>query len=222
RQKTEHQRVDDVVDEQQVRPGDLPQVPVQVEPRARGDRRRDEGPTEDGEQVADEQSQHQVESRHTVRHEQWPDHELRPAEVLAGVQPHETAGPLQPVRRHGFAVELVDGVESIRQRAARGRYGHRRKAAARPPSMLTIWPVVLLKPPPRWVAAAWLVAYANDPAFGTTALTLVVITRLPSSSPCACHTRQASSATRNGPVTLIANASSHSSSATLPCSSGLG
>src|SRR5207244_1295653 len=84
-----------------------------------------------------------------VRHEQWPDHELRPGEVLAGVQPHETAGPLQPVRRHGFAVELVDGVESIRQRAARGRYGHRRKAAARPPSMLTIWPVVLLKPPPR-------------------------------------------------------------------------
>src|SRR5256885_7151275 len=37
RQKAEHQGVHDIVDEQQVRPGDLPQVPVQVEPRPRSE-----------------------------------------------------------------------------------------------------------------------------------------------------------------------------------------
>ena len=88
-----------------------------------------------------------------MRYEQWPDHELRPGEVLAGVQPHETAGPLQPFRRHGLAVELVDGVQAIRQRLL-GDRAHLRKAAVRPPSMLTIWPVVLLKPPPRSAAIA--------------------------------------------------------------------
>ena len=61
----------------------------------------------------------------------------------------------------------------------------------------------------RWFAAALLVSYANEPAFGTTAFTLVQITR-PPSSPCCFHTRYASSATRYGPVTLIANARAHS------------
>ena len=43
----------------------------------------------------------------------------------------------------------------------------------------------------RWFAAALLVSYANEPALGTTAFTLVVMTRLPA-RPCAFQIRHAS------------------------------
>ena len=62
----------------------------------------------------------------------------------------------------------------------------------------------------RWFAAALLVSYANEPSLGTTALTLVRDHQARPRAPAPSRSRYASSATRYGPVTLIANVRAHS------------
>ena len=59
----------------QAGPGDPLQIPVHRQTRRGRDRRADEGPREDREKIADQQSPNQIPGADAVQHEKGPDHD---------------------------------------------------------------------------------------------------------------------------------------------------
>ena len=85
-------RVGHVIDDHEAGPGDFAHIPVERQPRPHGDRGADEGPGQDGQEVADEKPEQEVAGRHAVEDEEGADDEFRGRHVLPG----EHSGELVP------------------------------------------------------------------------------------------------------------------------------
>ena len=107
------QGVEDVVNDHHHRPADLAEVPVECQSRVDGNRRADQRPGEDGQEVSQEEPDKDVVGRGAPHDESRPDDELGGGDVFAGEASGEVPAAAELFARDWFAVKFVELVQPL-------------------------------------------------------------------------------------------------------------